>query len=633
MALRKSTKIWLAILAAGIVLTAIGDESFLGDLIAIPILAIVVAGAVIVFRTLASLLRALVHRTSLRLAFSYFLIGIVPIPLLAALVGFVGYLLASQFMGVRAWREARAIAAVAPASDPRVRSVVVEGDCVVTSNAPFLPAGTEAGWIGAIEEEDSLTAGGEVWVVSPRGKGPGRRTFVLVPLFPADSVFVQRLADATGYEVHPTGGNARTGASSVQLDWGDNRRDDEMRSLEWTRPEGFSEAAKEASWLDRWRITSFYLETAANASGERSESGENVALFLSRAPIRQVYGQLFHQGVAEVSRVILTALLIIAGILLCVYAVAVLIAFVLVGSLTRNVNRLTRASQAFAKGDFSARVNSKSRDQVGDLARSFDTMAASIQRLLAETAEQERLKSEIEVARAIQNNLLPPAEASLPGLSVTARFEPVAEIGGDYYDYMVMPDGRTGLAVGDVSGHGLPTGLLVAAAKAALSTLVEAGLSGGPLFARLNEFFHRSTDRRHFMTLTFFAWDPVRQTGELTNAGHLAPYRISAGGVEAISLPALPLGFFPGREFPSRPVALSPGDKLVFLTDGYVEAVDPEDEAFGFARVEEVLRNHGGKTPPEVADALLAAVSAHAAGIPPQDDRTVVIVAIGGEPA
>jgi sigma-B regulation protein RsbU (phosphoserine phosphatase) len=103
--------------------------------------------------------------------------------------------------------------------------------------------------------------------------------------------------------------------------------------------------------------------------------------------------------------------------------------------------------------------------------------------------------------------------------------------------------------------------------------------------------------------------------------------------VEAISLPALPLGFFPGREFPSRPVALSPGDKLVFLTDGYVEAVDPEDEAFGFARVEEVLRNHGGKTPPEVADALLAAVSAHAAGIPPQDDRTVVIVAIGGEPA
>ena len=136
-----------------------------------------------------------------------------------------------------------------------------------------------------------------------------------------------------------------------------------------------------------------------------------------------------------------------------------------------------------SRGDFSVRVHSKSKDQIGDLARSFDGMADSIQRLLVETAHKERLESEIAMARTIQHKLLPPPEAELPGLSVLAYFEPVAEIGGDYYDYLPMPDGRTALALGDVSGHGLPTGLLVAMAKAALSTLVEAGHQGSELFA------------------------------------------------------------------------------------------------------------------------------------------------------
>ncbi|HEY7862535.1 MAG TPA: HAMP domain-containing protein, partial [Thermoanaerobaculia bacterium] len=370
MALRKSTRIWLAILVVAVVLTAVLE----GDLVALPILALVVSGAVVVWRTLAALLSALVHRLSLRLAFSYFLIGIVPIPLLAALLGVIGYLLASQFMGIRAWREARAVAQAAAPTDPGVLTATIEGDCVIASNVPFLPVGTQAAWIGAISEPDTLTAGPDAWVASPRGAAGGRRQLVLVPLFPGGSRFIQGVADATGFEVVATAGNARAGTGSVRVDWSEPEVDEEMTGLEWSRPQGFSEAAEDASWLDRWRITSFYLETAANASGERAGTGENVALFLSRASIRQVYGQLFHQGVAEVSRVIFSALIILGAILLCVYVVALLIAFVLVGTLTRNVNRLTRASRAFAKGDFSARVNSKSRDQVGELARSFDGM-------------------------------------------------------------------------------------------------------------------------------------------------------------------------------------------------------------------------------------------------------------------
>jgi phosphoserine phosphatase RsbU/P len=185
--------------------------------------------------------------------------------------------------------------------------------------------------------------------------------------------------------------------------------------------------------------------------------------------------------------------------------VALAIAFTLVGSIARSVNRLTRASQAIARGDFSVRVQSRSRDQIGDLARAFDDMVDSIERLLVQTAEKERLEGEIAIARTIQQKLLPAPEASLPGLSVLADFQPLAALGGDYYDYFSMPDGRSAVAVGDVSGHGLPTGLLVAMAKAGLSTLIESGLAGPALFARLNDLIHRSTDSRNCMTLALLA--------------------------------------------------------------------------------------------------------------------------------
>src|SRR5215472_7948975 len=143
-------------------------------------------------------------------------------------------------------------------------------------------------------------------------------------------------------------------------------------------------------------------------------------------------------------------------------------------------------------------------------------MAASIERLLLQTAEKERLDAEIAVARTIQQKLLPPSEAELRGMSLVARFEPVAEIGGDYYDYFAMPDGRIAVAIGDVSGHGLPTGLLVAMAKAALTTQIESGLSGSPLFVRLNDLIHRSTDSRNYMTLSLIAHNPATREIELT---------------------------------------------------------------------------------------------------------------------
>jgi phosphoserine phosphatase RsbU/P len=380
--------------------------------------------------------------------------------------------------------------------------------------------------------------------------------------------------------------------------------------------------------LDGEWVRAYYLETLVNAVGENAESGDNVAILEASAAPRTLFDQLFVQGVEEIRGVFWVAFLVIAGTLLVVYLVALGVALVLAGSIARNVNRLTRATEAVGRGDFSVRINSRSRDQIGDLARSFDGMAASMQGLLAETARKERLESEIAMARTIQHKLLPPGEAQLPGFSVLVYFRPVAEIGGDYYDYIGLHDGRIAVAVGDVSGHGLPTGLLVAMVKAALSTLLEAGHRGGELFTRLNELIHRSTDPRHYMTLALLSYDPGSRRGALTNAGQLAPYRISGDLVDALSLPSFPLGLFADRQFPSREYAFAAGDRLVLLTDGLVEAVDAQDEPFGFERLEAVLRANASRGAAELRDALLSAVRAHCGGKEPDDDCTLVIVTL-----
>jgi sigma-B regulation protein RsbU (phosphoserine phosphatase) len=313
-----------------------------------------------------------------------------------------------------------------------------------------------------------------------------------------------------------------------------------------------------------------------------------------------------------------------------VYLVALAIAFTLVGTLARNVNRLTRASEAISRGDFSVRIHSKSKDQIGDLARSFDGMATSIEGLLADTAKKERLEAEIAVARAIQQKLLPGTEAELPGLAVRAQFLPLAEIGGDYYDWGTAPDGRSIVAIGDVSGHGLSTGLLVAIAKAGLWTLLESEHAGTPLFVKLNDLVNRSTDSRNYMTLAVFAWDPRTGRGQLTNAGQLAPYRISKGILDTLSLPYFPLGISPRTDFPTKDWNVGRGDRLVFLTDGLIEASNPAGEPFGFERLEALLKAQADAdaSAAEIEAAILSAVAAHSAGTPPEDDRTLVIVTL-----
>lgn len=641
MSLRKRTRVWLILFASGVaaalLLRRSADDSLPGCVGGLGLALAIVAGCALASFALAAAFRGIVRRLTLRLAFSYFLIGIVPIPLLVALLFSCAYLVAHQIVATRVHREVIAVGREAAASGERLPQLRVDSQGrVVASDVSWIPVGSRAPWALSLRAPRPLLEGDRAWLAVP-SSAPSGTGLALVLLTDPEKKRARRISELTGYDVDVELGTSRSGRG-FSIDFDETPPERTPKAI--SRPSQSSDAggsqarkAPSRSLLDRNWIAGVYIDTPAALFGPSSIGRRNVVLYLGKTSPRVLFGQLFEQGVPEVSRVFWGILVGLAGILLLVYLAALAVAFALVGTITRNVNRLTRASRAIAKGDFAVRVNSRSRDQIGDLARSFDGMAASIQDLLVGAAQKERLEGEIAVARTLQQKLLPAPGARLPGLSLLARFEPLAEIGGDYYDYARLADGRSAVAVGDVSGHGLSTGLLVAMAKAGLWTLLESGLEGTPLFIKLNELIHRSTDARNYMTLALFAYDPETCRGTLTNAGQLAPYRIADGAVESLSLPSFPLGISPRSDFPTRSWQLARGDRLVFVTDGIVEAANASGDPFGFERLEALLRAEAAADPPRLEEAILSAVAAHTGGAPPEDDRTLVVVELtdGGE--
>ena len=630
----KSTAIWLVVfgvaVATVVAIRAVtgGDLGCVGG---IAFLAAVVSGIALVAIGLAAAVHAIVRRLTLRLAFSYFLIGIVPIPLLAALLFAGAYLVAHQIVATTVRREVAAVG-VEAAADPAGNLPGFRADAdgrVASSDVSWLARGTAVPWVSTLKEPRPVVVGDDAWLVAAVPGSPDR--FALLLLTDPEGKWARRVAERTGYAVDIEPGTSRKSGRGFNIDFSGDRRKAERntrRKGKWEDPKaGPAAQPGRASFLERKWVAGVYLDKPIAAFAPVPDA-RNVVIYAARTSPRALFEQLFAQGVPEVGRVFWGIFGGLAAMLLLVYLVALAIAFTLVGTLARNVNRLTRASRAVAAGDFSVRVNSRSRDQIGDLARGFDGMASSIQGLLVDTARKERLESEIAVARTIQQKLLPPPAADLPGLRIRARFEPLAEIGGDYYDYAPVDGDRTAAAVGDVSGHGLPTGLVVAMAKAALMTLLESGLEGTALFVKLNELIFRSTDSRNYMTLALFVYDPGTRIGTLTNAGQLAPYRLSAAGVESLSLPSFPLGVSARSDFPTRSWELSAGDRIVFLTDGLVETTNAQGEPFGFERLEALLHAEAASDAERIEEAILDAVARHGAGVPLEDDRTLVVLTL-----
>ena len=243
-----------------------------------------------------------------------------------------------------------------------------------------------------------------------------------------------------------------------------------------------------------------------------------------------------------------------------------------------------------------------------------------------ELVDRVRVRDELEIAKALQRDLLPRASPELPGYDFAHSCRTANEVGGDYYDFLPLPDGRIALIVGDASGHGMAAGLLMAIANATLKTAIDVDPTPRRAAEVLNRTLNQTGDRRAFMSLFYGVLEP--RTGELdfVCAGHPFPLlRRRDGRVEELGEGGLPLGMKPDLRPRTGNARLAPGDVLLLYSDGLVEAVRPDGESFGYERLRGLLR--ASASPRAMHDHVLAEFDRFVGSEKLHDDLTLVIVA------
>jgi serine phosphatase RsbU (regulator of sigma subunit)/predicted ester cyclase len=211
----------------------------------------------------------------------------------------------------------------------------------------------------------------------------------------------------------------------------------------------------------------------------------------------------------------------------------------------------------------------------------------------AEAQERERIEHELQVARQIQQELLPEATPELDGWQIAAYYGPAREVGGDFYDFLGFPDGRLGLVVGDATGHGMPAALVMATTRGMLRAVVQSVESPGEVLARVNEALVADVPPSTFVTCFYGILEPKSGHLVYANAGHDLPYLWHGGAAEELRARGMPLGLMPGMGYEEKEITLKRGEGVLFYSDGLVEAHDPHYEMFGFPRLRALLADHG----------------------------------------
>jgi len=249
-----------------------------------------------------------------------------------------------------------------------------------------------------------------------------------------------------------------------------------------------------------------------------------------------------------------------------------------------------------------------------------------------EIAEREKRRRELEIAREVQERLFPQDYPPVPGLEFAGACRPALAIGGDYYDFVPLADGRLGIAIGDISGKGIPAALLMATLRAFLrgqTVRGRADLAG--LMADLNGLVYESSAPNRYATFFYAEYDPVNRRLAYVNAGHNPPIVLRGDPAAAPDLVHLDIGgpvigLIPGCEYAQAEVPLAVGDLLVAFTDGVSEAMDAAQEEWGEARLVPLVRAARREPPATLITRIMAGADAFVNGAPQHDDMTLVVM-------
>ena len=303
-------------------------------------------------------------------------------------------------------------------------------------------------------------------------------------------------------------------------------------------------------------------------------------------------------------------------------------------TITRPLRKLEEATAVLSAGGLDAPLPEvPGSDEVAQLSRSFRRMQADlaehVERLQVTTAARERLENELRIAHEIQLSLVPSVSvlAGLPGLDISALLDPARHVGGDLYDFVPLSGNRLFLAIGDVSGKGVPAALQMTATRALVRYLVREGEGPGGILSRVNAAL-TEVDTGMFVTLFCCILDLDTGRSRYSLAGHNPPLLCRAGGgVEPLALlTGPPAGILADSSYSEGTFSLLPGDVLLLYTDGLTEAMSPSRELFGDERTAEALARLASRPCDAIVRGLREEVRSFANGAPQSDDIALLAV-------
>ena len=633
--------------------------------------------------------RRLMWRLRNRLIVTYVFIGVIPILLLVCMALLAGYLFAGQFATYIALSDLqtelehlesannaltaqfRALsrtdrltpqlaAEIASASDEnfRQRSVtVIEGDKSymvapgghIQEVAVKLPEHVKGDFSSFTMDEGRLN------LRAVKRTQAGTKALVVISNVPVNSALLQRAASMVGaiYLYPPkrdaegsksgksSGQSVRSPENGVNFEVGGSAQNVEAGSVPGP-----------VNAFDR----EFKFGTFFDATDWLTGSRDTGALGVSTRP-SLLYNVLFGK-LGEKAGIFIQALAGIAIFFGCIELIALFIGARLTRSVTKAVAELYKATESVNRGDLTHRIRVESRDQMASLEQSFNSMTASLAKLLAEQKDKQRMENELAIAHEVQELLFPRDMSDLPSLEVHGVCRPARTVSGDYYDFIRLPDDRMVLAVGDISGKGISAALLMAMVHAfvrayslepelALAPLLMAGaaaggknggelyypgngsrdeeLAPGRLMTTLNYQLFRATPPEKYATMFLGCYDATMQALVYSNGGHLPPMVLSPdSGILRLPPSGTVVGLFDGMAYGESRVPMRPGDIFVAFSDGVTE---PENEfgEFGEERLIELIQLHRDQPLARISEVVTSAVADWIGGAEQPDDVTLVL--------
>ena len=517
--------------------------------------------------------------------------------------------------------------AVAPAQTGREASLIRAGAWAHLAALDRLPA-----WVAQAGFADVVAHGGgadEPIELVARAVAHGRsREWSVVADVPLDEAVWAAIEQQTGIEMidlasTATGGGApRATAASAAAAVATRR------SLIHHIPTGSG---------GKWVVQPFVFIPVQDWA---SHAGGDVTAQIRVAPgemyqrISTAQGRIQGKSMAEIMILVLG---FIGVLFLVIEGAALAMGWALARSITGSVHALFAGTERLRLGDLGHRIPIRSRDQLGELAESFNAMTANIETLLEQAAEKRRLEEELRIARDIQMSLLPRHATLVPGLSLAALCVPAREVGGDYYDIFHLGPRRVGLLVADVAGKGTSAALYMAELKGLMLSLSQIHASPRALLIEVNRIIAHNLDSRSFITMTYAVVDCEQGTLTYARAGHTPLVHRAAstrqaqlvapnGMVVGLQLDGLEHRFAELLEEQTLP--LVDGDLFLLYTDGVSEAMNADGDLYGEERLRALVEEHAGLGADGLRERLVRDIEAHVGGADAHDDMTLIVVSV-----